>query len=67
MIEWIHPGLLFVFGAAPIPFLRGPARQAWLIGIPLLAIADDVRVLLVKLAVLHNSVMYCSLYIYMVT
>ena len=40
MVEWIHPGLLFVFGAVPIPFLRGPARQAWLIGIPLLAIAD---------------------------
>ncbi len=39
MIEWIHPGLLFVFGAAPIPFLRGPARQAWLIGIPLISIA----------------------------
>jgi multicomponent Na+:H+ antiporter subunit D len=40
MIEWIHPGLLFVFGAAPIPFLKGRARQAWLIGIPLLAIAS---------------------------
>ncbi|MCZ6467277.1 MAG: proton-conducting transporter membrane subunit, partial [Alphaproteobacteria bacterium] len=40
MIEWIHPGLLFVFGAAPIPYLRGRGRQAWLIGIPLLAIAD---------------------------
>ena len=40
MIEWIHPGLLFVFGAAPISFLRGRGRQAWLIGIPLLAIAD---------------------------
>ncbi|MCZ6744804.1 MAG: Na(+)/H(+) antiporter subunit D [Alphaproteobacteria bacterium] len=40
MIEWIHPGLLFVFGAAPIPYLRGRGRQAWLILIPLLAIAD---------------------------
>ena len=40
MIEWIHPGLLFVFGAAPIPFLQGRSRQAWLVLIPLLAIAD---------------------------
>ncbi len=40
MIEWVHPGLLFVVGALAIPWLEGRPRQAWLIGIPLLAIAD---------------------------
>lgn len=39
MIEWLHPGLLFVFGALPIPWLGGRWHQAWLILIPLLAIA----------------------------
>ncbi len=40
MIEWIHPGLLFVVGALPMPLLDGRSRQAWLILVPLLAIAS---------------------------
>ncbi len=40
MIEWVHPGLLFVLGAVPIPLLDGRLRQGWLILVPLLAIAS---------------------------
>ncbi len=38
MIEWVHPGLLFIFGAFLIPLLKGRARQAYLLLIPVLAI-----------------------------
>jgi len=34
MIEWLHPGLLLIGGAAAVPFLKGRALQAYL---PLLA------------------------------
>ena len=40
MTDWVHPGLLFVFGALPIPWLDGRPRQAWLILVPVLAMAD---------------------------
>lgn len=36
MIEWLHPGLLLIGGAALVPFLRGRLLQAYL---PLLAAA----------------------------
>ena len=39
MTDWVHPGLLFVVGALPIPWLSGRLRQAWLILVPVLAIA----------------------------
>ena len=38
MTEFVHPALLFILGALPIPFLKGPIRSAYLILIPLLAI-----------------------------
>jgi multicomponent Na+:H+ antiporter subunit D len=39
MIDWFHPSILFIFGAFAVPFLRGKARQAYLLLIPLLAVA----------------------------
>lgn len=38
MIDFVHPGFLFLFGALPIPLLRGRLRQAWLLLVPALAI-----------------------------
>ncbi|MBI3752696.1 MAG: Na+/H+ antiporter subunit D, partial [Deltaproteobacteria bacterium] len=38
MIEWFHPGLLFIFGAILIPLLKGRARQVYLVLVPSLAI-----------------------------
>src|SRR3990170_1703743 len=38
MIEWFHPGILFIFGAILIPFFKGKARQIYIILIPALAI-----------------------------
>lgn len=38
MIDWIHPGLILIFGAILIPFLKGRARQVYLVLVPGLAI-----------------------------
>ncbi|WFU11565.1 Na(+)/H(+) antiporter subunit D (plasmid) [Rhizobium sp. CB3090] len=38
MTDFIHPALLFILGALPIPFLRGSIRKAYLLLIPTLAI-----------------------------
>ncbi|PDT42370.1 MULTISPECIES: Na(+)/H(+) antiporter subunit D [Sinorhizobium] len=38
MIEFVHPALLFVLGAVPIPFLPRSIRKAYLLLIPVLAI-----------------------------
>lgn len=38
MIDWIHPGLILIFGAILIPFLKGRARQVYLVLMPSLAI-----------------------------
>ena len=40
MTDWLHPALLFVVGALILPLLKGRLLQAWLLLIPLLAIAD---------------------------
>src|SRR5712691_9043529 len=40
MIEWIHPGLLLILGAALLPFLSGRARQIYLIAVPVLVFVD---------------------------
>ncbi len=42
MSEWVHPGLLFIFGAPLIPLLNGRARKIWMILIPVLAIISVV-------------------------
>ncbi len=39
MIEFVHPALLFIAGALPIPFLSRQIRRAYLLLIPALAIA----------------------------
>jgi len=39
MIEFVHPALLFILGAVPIPFLKGSIRKTYLVLIPALAIA----------------------------
>ncbi|MBK5191507.1 MAG: Na(+)/H(+) antiporter subunit D, partial [Methanosarcinales archaeon] len=31
MIEWVHPGLIFIFGALLIPFFKGRWKQAYLL------------------------------------
>src|SRR5512138_1462142 len=33
MIEWIHPGLLLILGAAAVPLLAGAARKAWAVAL----------------------------------
>ncbi|ANK87031.1 MULTISPECIES: Na(+)/H(+) antiporter subunit D [unclassified Rhizobium] len=38
MTDFIHPALLFILGALPIPFLSGWVRKAYLLLIPALAI-----------------------------
>jgi multicomponent Na+:H+ antiporter subunit D len=40
MTEWIHPALIFLFGALVLPLLKGRLLQAWLLAIPLLALAN---------------------------
>lgn len=38
MIDWLHPSILFIFGALLIPFLKGRLQQIWLVTIPVLSI-----------------------------
>jgi multicomponent Na+:H+ antiporter subunit D len=37
-VEWIHPGLVLIFGAALVPFLKGRAKKVSLIAIPGIAL-----------------------------
>lgn len=34
MIEWVHPGLFLILGAALIPFLKGKAKESYLVALP---------------------------------
>ncbi len=43
--DWLHPGLLYILGAALIPFLRNRVRQVYLLLIPLLALLYVVSML----------------------
>ncbi|WDZ80369.1 Na(+)/H(+) antiporter subunit D (plasmid) [Ensifer adhaerens] len=38
MIDFVHPALLFILGAVPIPFLKGAIRKVYLVLIPSVAI-----------------------------
>ena len=38
MTDFVHPTLLFILGALPIPFLKGSIRKAYLLLIPAAAI-----------------------------
>lgn len=37
MIEWFHPGLIYLFGALLIPLLRGRLKKVYLLFLPILA------------------------------
>lgn len=37
MIEWLHPGLIYIFGALLIPFLKGKWQKAYMLLLPVLA------------------------------
>ncbi|MBI5809891.1 MAG: Na+/H+ antiporter subunit D, partial [Deltaproteobacteria bacterium] len=34
MIEWVHPGLILIFGAVLVPFLKGRTKQIYLLLLP---------------------------------
>src|SRR5262245_21404148 len=38
--EWIHPGLILIFGAWIVPFVKGSAKRAFMILLPALALVD---------------------------
>ena len=38
MIDWFHPSIYYIFGAALIPFLRGKVQRAYLMLIPILGV-----------------------------
>ncbi len=40
MIEWVHPGLIFIIGALLIPFVRGEWKKAYLLLLPIAALID---------------------------
>ncbi len=37
---WVPPVFIYVLGALALPFLRGSARRAWVLLVPLIALAD---------------------------
>jgi len=37
LIEWLHPGFIFIFGALLIPFLKGKWQKAYLLLLPTVA------------------------------
>lgn len=39
MIDWLHPSLILLAGAALVPLLRGRLRQAWLVALPAIVLA----------------------------
>ena len=40
MIEWVHPGLILIFGAILIPLFKGKLLKAYLLLLPILALID---------------------------
>ena len=38
MPDWLHPGFLYLLGAALIPFFKAKTRQVYVLLIPLLAV-----------------------------
>lgn len=42
MIEWVHPGLIFIIGALLVPVFRGNLKKVYLIIPPVLALIDVV-------------------------
>lgn len=42
MIEWVHPGLIFIIGAFLIPLFKGRLRKAYLLIPPIIALLDVI-------------------------
>jgi multicomponent Na+:H+ antiporter subunit D len=42
MIEWFHPGLIYLFGALLIPLFKGRLKKAYLLFLPILAFVNLV-------------------------
>jgi multicomponent Na+:H+ antiporter subunit D len=40
MIEWLHPGLIFLLGALLIPALKGRWQKAYMLMLPIVALVD---------------------------
>src|SRR4030043_864264 len=40
MIEWFHPGLIYLFGAILIPLFRGRLKKVYLLSLPILAFVN---------------------------
>ncbi len=40
MIEWMHPGLIFILGALLIPVLKGKWKKAYLLLLPMVVLID---------------------------
>ncbi|RCV65210.1 multicomponent Na+:H+ antiporter subunit D [Methanophagales archaeon] len=40
MIEWLHPGLIYIFGALLIPVLKGRWQKAYMLMLPIVALID---------------------------
>ncbi len=43
MVEWIPPWLIFIFGAAFVPFLKGRLRNTYLLFLPVLAFLNLIN------------------------
>src|SRR3990172_7800956 len=41
-VEWLHPGFVLILGAWLVPFLKGTAKRALLVGLPVAALLDCV-------------------------
>ncbi|PST20648.1 Na(+)/H(+) antiporter subunit D [Mesorhizobium plurifarium] len=44
MTDFVHPAVIFILGALPIPFFTGPVRKAYLVLVPVLAAAAVMAV-----------------------
>jgi multicomponent Na+:H+ antiporter subunit D len=42
MIEWLHPGIILIFGALLVPLFRGKLNQIYLIVLPMAALIDVI-------------------------
>lgn len=42
MIDWLHPGILLILGALLIPFIKGKAKQIYLVALPTAALIDTI-------------------------
>ena len=40
MIEWLNPGLIYIFGALLIPLLKGKLQKAYMLMLPIVALID---------------------------